>query len=571
MAAADIVEARPETLIAAPGVTAAGAPLVAGGEARRGGAIEEAPALSRGRTISILIGVLLGMLLSSLDQTIVGTAMPRVIAELNGLSHYAWVFTSYMLASTVMVPIYGKLSDIYGRRWFFIGGMALFLLGSALSGLSQSMTELILFRAVQGLGAGAIMPIAIAIIGDIFTPAERGRWQGVMMAVFGLASIVGPSLGGWITDQWGWRWVFYVNMPVGVVAMIGAGLTLPKHSQHRKHTIDFAGAATLVATAVPLLLAFSWAGSEYPWASPQVIGLLLFATVMGVTFVFIERRAPEAIISPALFKNRIFTVSVLATFLVSGGMFGATMYLPLFAQGVVGVSAAQAGAALTPLMLGFMVSSTIGGQILSRTGRYKYLALTGFVVATVGMVLMSRMDAAAGTATVVRNTVITGLGIGMMMSLFTIVVQNAFSIDRLGQVTASLQFFRSIGGTISVAILGTLMTNRFQSAFQEALPAAVRSVVPAAQLEALGNPQILLAPQTTAGIRESFSALGPQGQVLFQQLMEAIRGSLATAITGLFLAGAVAMVLGFIITLFLPEIPLRRGRARVPGAAPAAQ
>ena len=576
MAAADVVdvegvvEERPGVLVGAPGAPAAGPPLVAGGGRPQTGTIEpieEAPALSRGRTISILIGVLLGMLLSSLDQTIVGTAMPRVVAELNGLSHYAWVFTAYMLGSTVMVPIYGKLSDIYGRRWFFLGGMALFLFGSALSGLSQSMTQLILFRGVQGLGAGAIMPIAIAIIGDIFSPAERGRWQGVMMAVFGLASIVGPALGGWITDTWGWRWVFYVNMPVGVVAMIGAGLTLPKHSQHRRHTIDYAGAATLVAAAVPLLLAFSWAGSEYPWASPQVIGLLVFSTLMAVTFVFIERRAPEAIISPALFRNRIFTVSVMATFLVSGGMFGATMYLPLFAQGVVGVSAAQAGAALTPLMLGFMVSSTIGGQILSRTGRYKYLALSGFVVATIGMIMLSRMDASVSTGTVIRNTAITGLGIGMMMSLFTIVVQNAFSIDRLGQVTASLQFFRSIGGTISVALLGTVMTNSFQNAFLNSLPEAVRALIPAAQLEALGNPQILIAPESTSSIQQTFAALGPQGQAAFLQLMEVIRSSLATAITGIFLAGAAAMVIGFCITLFLPEIPLRKGRARVPGAS----
>ena len=257
----------------------------------------------------------------------------------------------------------------------------------------------------------------------------------------------------------------------------------------------------------------------------------------------------------------------MATFLVSGGMFGATMYLPLFVQGVVGVSAAKSGAALTPLMLGFMVSSTIGGQILSRTGRYKYLALSGFVVATIGMIMLSRMDASVSTGTVVRNTAITGLGIGMMMSLFTIVVQNAFSIDRLGQVTASLQFFRSIGGTISVALLGTVMTNSFQNAFRTSLPEAVRVLVPAAQLEALGNPQMLIAPESTASIQQTFDALGPQGQAIFLQLMEVVRSSLATAITGIFLAGAAAMVIGFCITLFLPEIPLRKGRARVPGAS----
>jgi EmrB/QacA subfamily drug resistance transporter len=526
------------------------------------------PELSRGRKVSILVGVLLGMLLSSLDQTIVGTAMPRVIAELNGLQHYSWVFTGYMLASTVTVPIYGKLSDIYGRRIFFMGGMALFLLGSALSGYSQSMTQLILFRGVQGLGAGAMMPIAQAIIGDVFLPAERARWQGVMMSVFGLSSIIGPALGGIITDTWGWRWVFYVNMPVGVVALIAAGIVLPAQSRHREHRIDYLGVATLIAAAVPMLLAFSWAGSEYPWVSAPVLGLLAWSLGAWVAFFVIESRAAEPIINPSLFKNRIFAVSVVATFLVAGGMYGATMYLPLFVQAVVGISAAGAGAALTPLMLGFIVSSTVGGQILARTGRYKVPALTGFVVAAAGMVLLSRMTAATPAAGVVRNMVVVGLGIGVMMSLFTIVVQNAFPLTRIGEVTASLQFFRSIGGTISVAILGTLMISRFQDAVGRNLPPSLTQAVPAGQLSALQNPQVLLAPQATAQIQQVFAALGPQGQALFAQLMAAIRDSLAEAITGLFVAGAAAMAIGFVVTLFLPEIPLRRSR-RVAGPAPA--
>jgi EmrB/QacA subfamily drug resistance transporter len=512
-------------------------------------------------------GVLLGMLLSSLDQTIVGTAMPRVIAELNGLAHYSWVFTGYMLGSTVMVPIYGKLSDIYGRRVFFLGGMGLFLLGSALSGLSQSMTQLIIFRGVQGLGAGAIMPIAQAIIGDIFTPVERGKWQGVMMSVFGLSSIIGPTAGGWITDNWGWRWVFYVNMPVGAIALLAAGVTLPAQSRHQRHTIDYRGAAVLMAATVPLLLAFSWAGAEFPWASAQIIGLLAFAVVMWLAFVVLEGHAAEPIISPALFKNSIFTVSVIATFLVAGGMYGAIMFLPLFVQGVIGTSATDAGAVLTPLMLGFIISSSVGGQILSRTGRYKVLALIGFVVATVGMVMLSRMDASTTSAVVVRNMAVTGLGIGMMMSLFTIVVQNAFPFRQLGQVTASLQFFRSIGGTISVAVLGSVMTNRFQDAFQRTLPDALKSAVPAERLADLQNPQVLLSPEAMVHIQEGFAAFGAQGQVLFEQLMVTIRSSLASAIAGLFLAGAVSMALGFVATLFLREIPLRRGHHPEPAAA----
>src|SRR3989441_10569875 len=238
--------------------------------------------LGRGRLIAILIGVMLGMLLAALDQTVVGTAVPRIVANLGGLQHYAWVATAYLLASTVSIPIYGKLSDIYGRRIFFISGMVIFLIGSALAGTSQDMTQLIIYRFIQGLGAGGMMPIALAIIGDIFSPAERGKWQGLFVAVFGLSSIVGPTLGGWITDNWGWRWVFYVNMPVGIIAIVTAGFVLPTLINKRKHIIDYLGSATMVAGTIPLLLAFSWAGSQYAWGSWQIIGLFAFSIVMQI-------------------------------------------------------------------------------------------------------------------------------------------------------------------------------------------------------------------------------------------------------------------------------------------------
>jgi len=526
--------------------------------------------VSRGRLVLIMVGVMLGMLLSALDQTIVGTAMPRVIADLQGLEHYAWVVTAYLLASTVMVPIYGKLSDIYGRRPFFLGGMAIFLLGSALSGTSRSMTQLIIFRAVQGLGAGAMMPIVQAIIGDIFPPAERGRWQGLLMSVFGLASIVGPVTGGWITDHWGWRWVFYVNMPVGVLALLTAGFALPAQSRRSRHQIDYFGAATLIAAAVPLLLAFSWAGSQYPWSSPQIIGLLVFAAVMAAVFLLIEQRAAEPIINPGLFANSIFAISVGATFLLSAGMFGTIIYLPLFIQAVVGQTATNSGAVLTPMMLGVIVSSAIGGQIMSRTGRYKALALFGFAVAAFGMFLLSRMSAATTSGLVIRNMVVTGIGLGVVMPLFTIVVQNAFPFRMLGQITASLQFFRSIGSTIGVAIFGTVMTNRLQAVFQESLPAAIRQAVPPERLAALQNPQALLSPQATAAIQQGFASLGPQGQQLSQLLLSTIRASLATAITDVFRAGTGLMLLALLIALWLKEIPLRRSHVRGEPAAPQA-
>jgi EmrB/QacA subfamily drug resistance transporter len=525
--------------------------------------------VSRGRLISILIGVMLGMLLASLDQTIVGTALPRIVADLGGLDHYAWVVTAYLLASTVTVPIYGKLSDIYGRRLFFIGGMVLFLAGSALAGTSQDMTQLIIYRFIQGLGAGGMMPIALAIIGDIFSPAERGKWQGLFVAVFGLSSIVGPTLGGFITDNWGWRWVFYVNMPVGIIAIVTAGFVLPTLINKRRHIIDYLGSATMVAGTIPLLLAFSWAGSQYAWGSWQIIGLFAFSIVMLIIFVLIELRAAEPIISPRLFKNSIFLVSVIAMFLVSAGMFGAILYLPLFVQGVLGNSATNSGVVLTPMMFGFMASSIVGGQILSRTGRYKILAIFGFIVAAAGMFLLSRMVPTTSEGEVVRNMIITGLGIGVMMSLFTIVVQNAFPYRQLGEVTASLTFFRSIGSTMGVAVMGTIMTNAYQTAMQSNLPAIVKRSVPADRLAQLQNPQLLLSPDFLAKIQHNFASFGPQGLAIFRQLIEAIRLSLSTAITNVFFLGFIIMLVGLVSVLFLREIPLRKSHTAPVIEAPA--
>ncbi len=518
---------------------------------------------SRGRLISVLIGVMLGMLLAALDQTIVGTALPRIVANLGGLEHYAWVATAYLLASTVSIPLYGKLSDIYGRRPFFIGGMVIFLIGSALSGTSQDMTQLIIYRGIQGLGAGALMPLAIAIIGDIFPPSERGKWQGLITAVFGLATIVGPIIGGAITDNWGWRWVFYVNMPIGIIAIVTAGFVMPKTLRRKQHTIDYAGAAALVAFAVPLLLAFSWAGTQYAWNSWQVILMFAVAAIMLGVFILIELRAAEPIISPRLFKNSIFLVSTIAMFMLSAGMFGAILYLPLFVQAVTGNSATNSGVVLTPMMLGFMFSSIVGGQILSRTGRYKFLAIYGFVVAALGMFLLSRMTATTGNGQVSLNMVVTGLGMGVMMSLFTIVVQNAFPFRQLGEVTAGLTFFRSIGSTIGVAVMGTIMTNSFQSALQSNLPPTLARVVP----PSLQNPQVLLNPTVLSGLQQQFARQGAPGLALFHDFFEAIKVSLATSIDNIFVLSMIVMLLGLVSVFFLREIPLRKSHNAQPQAA----
>ena len=527
-------------------------------ETRPADAGEERPAVAGQRRGLIMLGVLLGMLLSSIDQTIVGTAMPRIIAELNGLDHYAWVATAYLLTSTVSVPLFGKVSDLYGRRPFFLFGMIVFLIGSALAGFSQTFAQLILFRALQGIGAGAMMPVAMAIVGDVFSPRERGKWQGLLGAVFGTASIMGPAVGGWITDVWGWRWTFYVNMPLGAVALIIVAVALPGRSTHHQHQVDYLGGAALIATAAPLLLAVSWAGAHYP--SAQVLGLLAFSAVMGGITVLIESRAAEPMISPRLFTNPIFTISVMATLLTTASMFGGILYLPLFVQGVLGQTATNSGAVITPMMLSFIVGSIAGGQIMARTGRYKLLALSGFAVALVGMILLARLTVGSSMAEVIRGMVAAGLGIGVCISLFTIVVQNAFPYSQLGAVTAGLTFFRSIGGAIGVAVLGAVMTTRFHAALALNLPASATNALPPRLLAALSNPQNMLDHVASARARQSVGALNAQGQLMAARLTTAVHVSLAQAITSVFALGVGAMTLALVATLFLREIPLRDQR-----------
>jgi EmrB/QacA subfamily drug resistance transporter len=515
--------------------------------------------LSRRRIGFVIAAVMLGMLLSALDQTVVGTAMPRIIASLNGLQHYAWVATGYLLASTASMPIWGKLSDAYGRKRFFIIGMAVFLVGSVLCGQSQSMTELILFRAFQGLGAGAMMPISQAIIGDIFPPAQRARWTGVLMSVFGVATIIGPLIGGWITDSsLGWRWTFYVNVPVGILALTFAAVALPAHVSLRKHRIDYVGSTLLVAAAVPLLLGLSWGGNTYPWSSWEIVGMFAFSLAMWIAFYLREMSAAEPVINPRLFTNSIFSVSAAAAALQSAAMFGAIMFLPLYVQGVLGKSATNSGLILMPLMLGAIVTSIGAGQILAKTGKYKIIVVVGSVLVAVGAYLLSRMGPDTTWITVVRNMVVIGLGLGVAMSAFTVIVQNQYPSHRLGEVTAGLQFFRSIGSTVGLAVFGTILNNQFAAAMKINLPAALQKFNGSA---ALDNPQVLLSPAASAKIHAMFAQTGAQGDQLFHSFMNAVRQSLSTAISDLFLLSAIVGVVAFVVVLFLREDPLRRTHA----------
>ena len=513
--------------------------------------------LGKARLALVILGLLLGMLLAALDQTVVGTAMPRIVTALGG-TNITWVVTSYLLASTVSIPIIGKLSDIYGRRIFFMGGMVTFLLGSALSGTSQNMGQLVIYRGIQGLGAGALMPIALAVIGDIFEPAQRAKWQGLFVAVFGLSAIVGPLIGGAITDNWGWRWVFYVNMPVGLIGLIAAGLFLPAAVKRVMHKIDYLGTGLLVIWATALLLGFSLGGTNYAWNSWQIISLFAVAVVGLAAFIYAEFHQPEPIINPKLFETDIFAISTLSMFLLGAGMFGAISYLTYFAQIGLGETATNTGIILTPMMLGFIVSSILGGQLMARTGRYKIIVLVGFAIAALGMFLLSRMTSATTNGELIRNMIVTGLGIGVLMSLFTVIVQNAFSQDMLGQVTSGITFFRTLGASIGVAVLGAIVTNVYTSKLSASVPAPLKPYVNVNQLANLNN------SGGAVDVKAAFAHLGPEAQVLLNQLAVNAKDSFVSSISLSFTIGVFMMVAAFVVALFLREIPLRGrvGRAK---------
>lgn len=524
----------------------------------------EQPRYSRRDTLLTMVGVLIVMLLASLDQTIVSTAMPRVIADLQGFDRYTWVSTAYLLTSTVMVPIYGKLSDLFGRKPIFLFGVIVFLIGSALSGASQSMNELIAFRAFQGIGAGALMPIAIAIVGDLFTPRERGKWQGLTGGVWGLSAIIGPTLGGWITQNASWRWVFYVNLPIGIIAMLVLIFLMPTLRGKAKNiSIDYIGAALLVLGTVPLLLGFTWAGTQYDWLSPQIIGLFVGAVIALTAFIFyeawLERRGGQPIIEPGLFKNSVFSVSTLVTMIFGMGLFGSIFFIPLFVQGVIGTSATNSGLILTPLLLTSVVGSVVSGQLVSRLGRYKWIAILGMVVSVAGTWLLVRLDVNSTNNDVLLAMLVLGLGLGFGMALYTLIVQNALP-TKIGQATAALTFFRQIGGTIALAAMGSVMTSAYLPAFQKALPAAVHKFIPASALAVFHNPQVLLSPGLLAQMQAQFAARGPQALALFRQVIEAVKIGLAQGIHNVFILSFGLMIAGLIAVLFLKEIPLRGGR-----------
>ncbi|MBO4258652.1 MDR family MFS transporter [Streptomyces griseorubiginosus] len=489
-----------------------------------------------GNVLVSIGALLLGMLLAALDQTIVSTALPTIVSDLGGLEHLSWVVTAYLLASTAATPLWGKLGDQYGRKRLFQTAIVIFLVGSALCGMAQNMPQLIAFRAVQGLGGGGLMVLSMAIVGDVVPPRERGRYQGLFGAVFGATSVLGPLLGGLFTEHLSWRWVFYVNLPVGVVALtvIAAVLRIPR--KDTRHVIDYLGTFLIASVATCLVLVASLGGTTWDWGSPQIVGLALLGVLLAVVFVQVERAAAEPVLPLKLFRVRTFTLSAVISFIVGFAMFGAMTYLPTFLQVVQGVTPTLSGVHMLPMVFGLLLSSTVSGQIVSRTGRWKVFPITGTAVTTIGLLLLHRLDENSSTAVMSTYFFVFGLGLGLVMQVLVLIVQNAVSYEDLGVATSGATFFRSIGASFGVAIFGTVFAGRLSDKLADAfrgarLPGGVSADALKSDPRGIGSlPPALRAPAVHA---------------------------YASSITDVFLYAAPVALLGFVLAWFLKEDKLR--------------
>ena len=503
--------------------------------------------LSRGKVILATAGTMLALLLAALDQTIVGTAIPRIVSDLNGLDRLAWVTTAYLVTSTTMTPIAGKLGDLFGRKPFMLAGMIGFVLASALCGLSQDMTQLILFRGIQGLFGGVLFATVFTVIGDLFPPEQRGKLAGLFGAVFGLSSIVGPTLGGFITDHWSWRWVFEVNIPVGIVAVLVVLAGLPYvRSKASWRDIDFWGAFTLAAGIVPLLIALSIT-RDHAWTSPQVSGLLAIAAAMLGAFIFVESRVEHPIVPLHLFKNNVLSVSMFVGFFTAFGMFGSILFTPLVFQGVLGISATNSGALITPMMFGLIGASTITGFVMRRVPYYRFLGTLGVAVVMFGMWMLSQISPSIPEWRVVLSLIVVGTGIGMTFPLYLTAVQTALPREYLGVASSQIQFWRNLGGTVGSAILGAVLANRLP----DYLSARISTLgIPPQVLQNLpkgGNANAILDPTLLAKLPPA--------------VIGAIRGALSDSLHDIYIFAGAILVLALVATVFMKEVPLKAGRA----------
>jgi EmrB/QacA subfamily drug resistance transporter len=501
--------------------------------------------LSRRQVLAAFSAMMLATLLAALDQTVVATALPQIVTDLHGFEQLAWVITAYLVAATVTVPLYGKLSDIYGRRRMFVVSISIFLFGSALCGVAQDMGQLVAFRAVQGIGAGGLLPLAQAAIADLFSPRERGRYQGYIASMWATAAVAGPLLGGTLTDVASWRFIFLVNLPLGAVALVVVLRTMRAPQETRPHRIDYAGAAILSVAITCVLLACTWGGTTYAWGSPQVLGTAIGGLALVALFLWVEQHVEEPLMPLSLFRMRIFAVSAVGGLVVGAVLFAVSIYVPVFSQGVQRISATSSGIVLIPFSLGWVAAATLTGQLISRTGRYRPFPIIGGTLILGGLVFLALLDAGSSPAAVGAILVVTGFGMGMTFQPYVIATQNAVATANLGIATATIQFFRSMGGSLAVAALGTLMANRL-----------------AAELSARLGP---------AASRVDTNRLLDGGGSVPPALGHATQAALADALHAVFLATAPLGVLAIVLALLLEERPLRTQSAGEQAQANAAR